>query len=264
MNRKHLVLQKRDYALLKALSDYRYLSTSQLRNKFFTNGPFIYRRLKKLTDYGLITRIQREIVGQASELIHALTPEGAKQLGAHLSVPTHDLTTHRKASRQLLEHELMLNEFRLAFEKSTERQNGLSILQWDTKYRIHLAGKKILIPDVYVILSTPKGNTHFFVEIDRFTESPSKVFRKKLHTYAQYHSTGRFTEECHAKAFRLLTITLHEHALTTLMRVCSTVHPHPLFWFSYQTKIQGKDVLTDNIWLRLDHPQKHTSLYSPA
>lgn len=264
MNRKHIVLQNRDFALLKALSDYRYLSTSQLRDKFFTNGPFVYRRLKKLYEYGLITRIQREIVGQASELIHALTSEGAKQLGTHLGILSSNFTTHKKASRQLLEHELMLNAFRLAFEKATDMQNGLSIRQWDTKYRICLVGKKTLIPDAYVVLSTPKGKTHFFVEIDRFTESPSKVFRQKLQTYAHYHSSGQFSKECNAKVFRVLTVTLHDHARTTLMRVCSSIHPQPLFWFSQLTKIQANDVLIDNIWLRLDHPQKHTSLYSPA
>ena len=45
--RGFLMLQERDYQLLAALDDYAYLTTTQIKEKFFTQGSFVYRRLKK-------------------------------------------------------------------------------------------------------------------------------------------------------------------------------------------------------------------------
>ena len=261
MHRKHLSLQPRDYALLQALSDYRYLTTTQLRDMFFSKGPFIYRRLKKLADYGLLTRIQREIIGSSSEFVHALSPDGAHHLSHHLGLPTSTFTIHRKASRNLLEHELALNVFRLAFEQAVGLHNDLNIEKWDTKFRIRLPNHTTLIPDAHVVLTTPRGKTHFFVELDRFTESIHRVFRKKLVTYAAYHQSGRFITDCQAKLFRVLVITSHAHAVTLLTSACHNIIPSGIFWFTHQNLIEIKQVLTGNIWQRLDRPNSLSALY---
>lgn len=262
MHRKHLSLQPRDYALLKALSDYRYLTTTQLRKMFFSKGPFIYRRLKKLADYGLLTRLQREIIGSSSELVHALSQEGAHHLSHHLGLPTSKFTIHRKASRNLLEHELALNVFRLAFEQAIEHHKDLEVEEWDTKYRIRLPSHTTLIPDAHVRLTTPRGKTHFFVELDRFTESVHRVFRKKLETYAAYHQSGHFITDCQAKLFRVLIITSHENAVTLLTSACNNIIPPEIFWFTRQDLVNAKQVLTVNIWQRLDQTNLLSALYT--
>ncbi len=230
---------------------------------FFTKGPFIYRRLKKLADYGLIVRIQREVVGKASELVHALVPEGARHLGLRLGVPASTFTVHRKAGRQFLEHELALNEFRLAFERAVHlHQAGLAIEQWDRRRKLRVPGRKTLIPDAYVTLLTPKGKTHFFVELDRFTESVSRVFRNKLETYAAYHKSGNFIRESGAKFFRVLTITVHEHAVSTLLAASQNIAPQAIFWFTHQALVETDSVLSGPIWKRADQPETFSSLYT--
>ena len=262
MHRKHLSLQPRDYSLLQALSDYRYLTTTQLRKMFFSKGPFIYRRLKKLADYGLLTRLQREIIGSSSELVHALSQEGAHHLSRHLGVPASTFTIHRKASRNLLEHELALNVFRLAFEQAVESHKDLKVENWNTKYRIRIPSHTTLIPDAHVVLATPRGKTHFFVELDRFTESIHRVFRKKLETYAAYHQTGRFITDNQAKLFRVLIVTSHEHAVALLTSACSNIIPPEIFWFTHQNMIDENHVLTSKIWQRLDQSNLLSALYT--
>ena len=261
MHRKHLALQERDYALLKALSDYRYLTTSQLRGMFFSKGPFVYRRLKKLADFGLTTRLQREIVGSSAELVHALALEGARYLGQRSGRPTSIFTIHRKASRALLEHELALNAFRLAFEQAVQAQDDMLIEQWDTKHKLSIPGNKVLIPDAYVLLTTLRGRTHFFVELDRGTESASRTFRAKLQSYALYYRSGSFTRENGDKVFRVLTVTVHEQAIKTLLAASKGITPSSIFWFTHQGQVSKEIVLTGTIWKRADRPEDDTALY---
>jgi len=261
MHRYHLVLQERDYALLKALSDYRYLSTSQIQGIFFSKGPFVYRRLKKLADYGLIVRLQREVVGEASELIHALAPEGARQLGLKMGVPASTFTVHRKASRSFLEHGLALNEFRLAFEQAVHVQEDMTIERWESRHKLGIPGGKTVIPDACVILNTPRGQTHFFVELDRYTESASRVFRAKLQHYALYQKSGAFLQQSGTRLFRVLTVTVHKQAVKTLLAASKNLTPSSIFWFTHQGRITPESVLTGIIWKRADRPEDGTALY---
>ncbi len=259
--RQHLVLQERDFAVKKALSDYRYLSTSQLQTMIFGGGTFIYRRLKKMEDFGLIVRLQRDIIGEASELIHALTSEGARLLAEKTGAPASAFTVHRKGSRAFLEHQLALNEFRLGFEQAVKDNGDLSIDRWDTNPRLRVSEGKTLFPDGYVVLSTPHGRTHFFIELDRCTESVSRVFREKLVNYAAYHRSGRFAKEYRARTFRVLTITLNHHAMTTLQAASHGIAPAPMFWFTCQALVTPESILNAAIWRRADQPGNTTALY---
>ena len=261
MRRQHLVLQDRDYALLKALSDYRYLSTSQIRARFFSKGPFVYRRLKKLADHRVIVRLQREVVGEAAELVHALSPEGARHLAQHTGRSVSEFAMHRKASRFFLEHELALNRFRFAFEEAVEKEPEVTIDQWTIKHSLPIPGGKKLIPDAYVILATPRGRAHFFVEVDQGTEPVPRIVREKLYRYAAYQHGGQFEKETGVRLFRVLTVTRSERTADRLLQSARQVAPPCLFWFSKQELVTAEAVLITPIWYRADRPDRPDALY---
>ncbi|MEE9213627.1 MAG: replication-relaxation family protein [Thermodesulfobacteriota bacterium] len=63
--------------------------------------------------------------------------------------------------------------------------------------KIRGGGRTItLIPDAYFALKTLKGKAHFFLEVDRNTQTASKAFRQKMKGYKIYFERGLFQFPC--------------------------------------------------------------------
>lgn len=178
-----LVLQERDVGVLKALSEYRVLTSSQLTDLFFTQKSFADRRLRKLYDQKILDRILQPVVTGSAEILCAIGPVGASYLGSHVGLSRSQTDGRRRlarASSGYLEHRLDLNRFRLAVTLAVRHGTGYSLARWQEGFPVgHLR------PDAFFALDTPKGRAFFFLEIDRATET-TKRFQSKLRLYHQY------------------------------------------------------------------------------
>ena len=118
---------------------------------------------------------------------------------------------------------------------------------------------RVLIPDSYFVLSTSKARAHFFLEIDLYTETASKVFKQKMQSYKLYFERRFFQERYDAKNFRVLTIVPNTTRLTSLLQATGTLGMGILFWFTTSSLISSENIFK-NIWRRADRPKESVAL----
>ncbi|MGH7890273.1 MAG: replication-relaxation family protein, partial [Thermodesulfobacteriota bacterium] len=265
---ERLELNPRDIEVLKSVYTYRFLTSTQLTKMFFTSKSFADRRLRKLYDHGFLDRIQRPVTEGKCELLYALWTEGARVLSRKLKTSREELgwsKSKNKVGGEFLEHELEVTRFRLALEEACKNTDGYSLKEWRNKEELKLKkgsisyGEKIrerrkniiLIPDAYFVLNTPKGIAHFFLEIDRYTETASKVFRRKMNGYKIYLERGLFRERFGGKNFRVLSVTTNNTRLTSIVKVTSELGLGIVYWFTTSNVITPETILGE-IWIRAD------------
>ncbi|MGB7290942.1 MAG: replication-relaxation family protein [Thermodesulfobacteriota bacterium] len=268
---ERLELSPRDVEILKSVHMYRFLTSTQLTKMFFKSKSFADRRLRKLYDHGFLDRIQQPVTEGKGELLYSLWTEGARVLSRKLKKSREELGWSKSKNRvrwEFLEHELEIGRFKLALEEACKNRSGYSLIEWrnkeELKFRkgnvafgekIRHHGRKIsLIPDAYFVLNTPKGKAHFFLEVDRYTVSASKVFKEKIKGYKMYFERGLFQERFGAKNFRVLTVTTNSTRLKSLIKAVSDVGLGIIFWFTISKMISPERIFNE-IWVRTDKPK---------
>ena len=76
-------------------------------------------------------------------------------------------------------------------------------------------GAGVLKPDAYLATVTPEFEDHWFIEVDRATESTTTIVRKAA-VYERYHRTG-IEQEHHGVFPRVLWVTPHEQRKAQLV-----------------------------------------------
>lgn len=276
VKQSRLVLTDRDREIIRVVYQFRFLTSNQLTEKFFSSKSKADRRLRELFDHGYLDRIDRPTVSGKSELIYALWKKGAEILCAQ-----HDLSKSElnwKSSRNnirpdRIDHELEVVSFHLAMDKSVKSTSSISWLFWQDRREIvsnktwdllnageNKSGKLKLIPDAFFGLQTPKGKTVFFLELDRGTESP-RVFRQKLLIYQIAFERGLIQKETGLKAFRVLIIVPHEQRLKVLLNPANTNYPL-LFWSTPIENLRRQNILTESIWVHAKSEGNVVAIFS--
>ncbi|MBZ4488113.1 replication-relaxation family protein [Microbacterium sp. cx-55] len=193
-------LSERDGEILRFLSRQRYATTSHLRRMYFTNHRTrtaatraTIRVLDRLLSIGLVTRLERPVGGHT---------RGSAAFVWHLDGAGERLTRKRNASRRrfvdpalpFLEHSLQITETvtQLYEYGRADGSEPMAVEVESEAWRSFLgpAGTiKILKPDLYVALVTGDYEDHWYIEIDRGTES-LPVLLEKCRTYEAYRRTG--------------------------------------------------------------------------
>ena len=262
-NQTRLVLTERDREIIRALYRFRFLTSSQLANMFFTSKSKADRRLRELFDYGFLDRIDRPTTGGRAELIYALWKEGATLLSTEQGALKADLLwkpSKNKVRPERLQHELDIVSFRLAVDSSVIAAPGVSWLFWQDRHEIvsrkswellntgsSKSGRLKLIPDAFLGLQMPKGKTVFFLELDRGAEAP-RVFRDKLLVYQLAFERSLVQKATGLKAFRVLTVTPDERRLQVLLKLATAMRHPLLFWFTTIDMIKVADILSGGVW----------------
>lgn len=265
---ERLELSPRDMDILKSVYTYRFLTSTQLTKMFFTSKSFADRRLRRLYDHGFLDRIQRPVTEGKSELLYALWTEGARFLSRKFQISKEELGWSKSKNRvggEFLEHELEVTRFRLTLEEAFKHNPSYSLKEWRNKEELKLKkgsisyGEKIrergksivLIPDAYFVLHTPKGTAHFFLEIDRYTETASKVFKRKMKGYRMYFERGLFRDRFGGRNFRVLTVTTNGTRLKSITKVTRELGLGIMYWFTTSDVITPETIF-GKIWIRGD------------
>ena len=258
-----LVLTERDREIVRALFRFRFLTSRQLADMFFTSKSKADRRLRELFDHGFLDRIDRPTTGGRAELIYAIWKEGAKLLSAEQEMQKADLPwkpSKNKVRPERLQHELDIVSVHLAVDSSVIATPGVSWLFWQDRQEIvsrkswellntgsSKTGRLKLIPDAFFGLQMPKGRTVFFLELDRGTEAP-RVFRDKLLVYQLAFERGLVQKATGLRAFRVLTVTPEERRLQALLKLATAMRHPLLFWFTTIDMIEVADILSGEAW----------------
>ncbi|SIS10547.1 replication-relaxation family protein [Microbacterium sp. RURRCA19A] len=194
-------LSDRDRDILGFLAQFRYATTSQARRRYFTGHTSqdaatraTLRVLDRLLERRLITRLERRVGGH---------PHGSAAYIWHLDVAGERLTRKTNGPRRryadpawpFLEHTLQITDTAITLhELATESDLEVAELQVEPDaWRSFLTPQgrtAILKPDLFATVAAQDFDDHWYLEIDRGTES-LPVLVQKCHTYAAYKATGR-------------------------------------------------------------------------
>ena len=199
-------ISNRDMNILQVVQEHRFLTTRQVTGFCFTDKPTptaalraAHRALKKLADLTLITPLERRIGGVragSGGAIWSLTEPGQRLL-THLKGG--DLESRRQRFREpstaFLVHTLAVADVHLALQQTTAADERVRLQEVELEpacWRAYLGlgGTPLTLkPDLAAITRTVDFEDHWFLEVDRATEPPSRIVRK-CQQYQDYYRTG--------------------------------------------------------------------------
>lgn len=199
------VLGERDVNILLTLRQCRYMTTHHLRRLFFADAitpvaalRSANRGLVRLRDLGLTSTLERRIGGiraGSGSYVWRLTPAGHRLLCLIQKNEDEHIRKHNfEPSRTFLEHTLAVAEVYVFFRElvMAGKISVCSVLNEPDCWRQYAASGGVaatLKPDLSAITSAGEYEDHWFLEIDRDTESPSVIIRK-CKQYLAYQRSG--------------------------------------------------------------------------
>jgi hypothetical protein len=198
-------LSARDQAILDFLSRHSYATTSQIQRRYFTAHATrtaatrsTIRVLDRLLRQRLVNRLERKIGGHT---------RGSAAYIWYLDAAGERLTRREGGPRRryidpglpFLEHSLQVTETVVTLhERAGSNDVEITKLQVEPDaWRSFLTSRgttSILKPDLFVTLTSTEFDDHWYLEIDRGTES-LPVLIQKCRTYAAYKATGQAQAE---------------------------------------------------------------------
>jgi hypothetical protein len=184
-----------DLELIDLLALVRMASGSQLNRLLWPTTPSgartARRRLQRLTDLRIVTRLHRQvggIKGGSQGYTYALDVNGQR-----IAQTRHHNTIRRPTpSDSFVDHTLAVTETYITLRTTTD----VELLTWEpepTCWRSHTgpAGRSMTLrPDGYTAWAVGEWELSAFLEIDRATEHPGRIARK-ADQYVRYRRTGQ-------------------------------------------------------------------------
>lgn len=197
-------LSARDWRILRFVAAHRFATTRNIREAFFADhaSPLAAARAcirvldRHLRDR-LLGRLDRRVGGVkhgSSSFIWHLDVIGARlatteQGRRRLTIPSADFLDHTLAV--VGTHVALLTLARTGVV--TAERIDIETAAWRPFTTAH-GTASVLKPDLYVHLSTPEYDDHWYVEVDRGTEH-LPVLLAKCRAYTAYRATGRAQAE---------------------------------------------------------------------
>jgi hypothetical protein len=208
------LLSDRDLAVLDLIAEHRFLTTSQVHAFCFhthtTNesGSRICRRvLLRLEQHGLLERPIRRVGGlQAGSVSSVWMLSSTGQRLRNLRDGIGDVGRVREPGDRFVQHYLAIADTHLALIEA-ERIKRLELVTVQIEpaaWRSYtgLGGSsELLKPDLYAVTASGQYEDHWFIEVDRATESLPTLIRQ-CRQYEAYRRTG--TEQTSRGLFPLV------------------------------------------------------------
>lgn len=254
-------LTARDTDIIRAVYDYRLLTTQQLQTLFFPSLHQAYARLSSLYHHGFL---DRKFLGVHADkmntpIMYVLDKRGAELLQSAQGLEVHWSKELKHLTTQFLEHTLAINTVRVAVTRAAQ-DLGYTVLTWKGENEIKadydyvtIRGENgrvqsvSVIPDSYFALETPKGKAHFFLELDRGTMTTQR-FKTKILAYQVYYGSGAYQRRFETRSLRVLTVTTGAVRALNLQRVTEEADGKQRYWFSTLDQISPQTVLSAPIW----------------
>lgn len=202
------------------------------------------RQLTRLSRLGVVTRLPRRIGGIASgsfPSIYTLDAAGIRLLHPERTRARHPWTP----SNPYLAHHLAVSE--LYVNLATAKAVGVELVKFTTEpgcwrtYRNRAGTEVVLRPDAHVVVAVGDSEHHWFVEVDRDTESLPRV-TAKCRVYAAYWHTG-IEEDTHGVSPRVLWCVPSERRRTKVIDAVARLAAEDWALFAAATDTDAVGVL---------------------
>jgi hypothetical protein len=194
--------------------------------------------------------------------IYFLGPKGISLISEKNGVDPAEIQRRQKALEQkkdlFFDHDLLVNEVRMAFYQALANLNGIRLDRWLTpiecleEYSLFnpKLGKEENIafrPDGYFRYFHNDKLFGCFVEVDRSTMNNSR-FQAKAKIYLEYAQSSSYQQKYGLKFFRVLVLTKTRERLLNLKAVTEKL-TDKMFWFTTWKNLEPEKVFGP-IWQR--------------
>ena len=259
-----VVLQKRDKDIISALYEYRFLSREQIQKLFdFHCTTKANLRLRKLYDHNYLSRSFIPTSRGSSKAIYSLGKNGidivTERLGTDPVIVRNSQKENTGLKELFLNHQLNLNEIRIAISKAIDEQPDMKLERWVSdhhckqEYPLKSPGPKRIKafrPDSYFRFWYRKQLYSYFIELDQSTMSHSR-FLAKTNDYLEYARSGYYQRNHGVKYFKVLVVALSVPRVINLKKTVEK-QTNKIFWFTTLKKLINDGVFGP-VWLRCGH-----------
>ncbi|MCO5216674.1 MAG: replication-relaxation family protein [Thermomicrobiales bacterium] len=198
-------LSQRDRNILWFIRRHQYANTIQIRRQFFFGHASIpaaaracARVLNRLYGQRILTRLERRVGGVkhgSSSYVWCIDVVGDRLTRR----PSDPRWRPHEPSIMFLDHTLAITEAHVQLQEATAAGHlQVTKVEVETEawkqFVTPSGAKSILKPDLKITISGEGYDDHWYLEIDRGTESLPTLIRK-CHAYEQYRRTGRAQSE---------------------------------------------------------------------
>ncbi len=245
-------MQERDREIIKHIHDNRFLTTKLISLLVGSSEQVAGTRLMKLFQNKYIDRKEGEF--NKSTIYYLLDKAYREVLDPYYGIekPTARMTEKNRKVKYtpFLEHDLLIAKIRVTLTLALKNCPDASLAEWKpdketiNEYTVVEDGRdktRTFAPDSYLVIDTPKGKLHFFLEADRHKKDNER-FRKQMRKYWEFK--GAWLEKKSA-GFRVLIVALSDQKINNLREVSKGATdnkaPSPMYWFTSETRFDPED-----------------------
>lgn len=283
-NPRPIRITERDKQILETIHAFDgMISRKQVDRLFFSGKGRTQprQRMQALFDHGYIRmpdeqEIHRVPVG---EVVYWLDKKGAKLVAGLYGETLSRFSWRRKPRWSILEHDLTVNDIRIAVREACEASPLLSIEEWVSDSAFRADPDKVtfttrkgqqksrqVIPDAFftVLKSNKQGSSadpakfSFLLEVDMATESNPRFVREKVRAGKAYVGSKAYRERFGVSFGRYLIVTTSEQRLNHLKRAAERAGGEKLFYFTTLGRINGQTIFSEPIWVLAGSQQKQS------
>ena len=253
------------------------LSLRQIDRLFFSGiGRSQPRaRMRALFDNSYVQMPNPESIHQVprGETVYWLDRKGASLVAGFQGKSSAQLKWRRKPRFSQIEHDLKVNDFRIAVREICQLRPDLQLEMWlpESEFAVQpdrisyetAAGKKssrTIRPDGYFSIERQpqfgsKKPFSFLLEIDMGSEDNPRFAREKVLPGVAYLKSSKYAERFGQPYGRYLVITTGMRRMLNMKAQAERHGGRGLFYFSTFDKITAETVLTEPVWLLAGHQE---------
>jgi hypothetical protein len=226
--KRGLIVQSRDLALLRELSQMRVVDREQAKIAAgFGSTTRVNTRLLALTRAGLLRRFFLGW-GGGRKALYALSIKGAELASVPCRGPRRR-NDELIVADHFIQHQLSINQVYCALKFSSTPIARVRFHCW-RYFHEPLASGLSLIPDGYVEFSTPSGIVGSFLEVD-LGQEPLSIWKEKTGSYLQLALSGEFQKQFGQARFRVIVLANSDRRLQSIRKTVAAI-TEKIFWFA--------------------------------
>lgn len=266
-------LTKRDKRILETIYAFDgMMSRKQIDELFFSGKGRTQprQRMNALFNHGYLKKPMAQELHRVplGEVIYWLDHKGAEAVAAAHGEFMTRFSWRRKPRWSLIEHDLKVNEFRMAVAQSCSNSPLLTLHCWVSEGEFQAKPDKVtfqssksgtksrqVIPDGFFTIRRPDQHKPgqveefaFLLEIDMATESNPRFAREKVQAGLAYLNSKAYRERFGINYGAYLVVTTGEQRLAHLKYASERAGGHGLFYLTTFDDISSETVLAKPIW----------------
>lgn len=258
-------LEERDKELLEAIHAFDgMLSGPQIERLFFNSWRVTRERLGKLWQNGYINKPSRRQRAALPAMIYWLDSAGAEVVAGRQGVSLREFKWVSRPRWGQVEHDLAVNDFRIAVMDAAERSTFLELGVWFSEgvFRswrdsVEYHGRdgsrrQIVTPDGYCELLMGGKKFRLLLEIDMATKDNPRFLDEKARPFLAYLRSEMYRERFGHNAGRVLVVTTGKRRLQHMKEQVEArlAKSAEIFHFTTFDDVTPASVLTEPIWYR--------------